>query len=205
MERRAFIIGSVATSIAFSAGCLGYTIEGEEDVQQREDRISELEEELESVRSERDGLAEERDNLLEELDTTNRENLVTIYELSESAYTQAESDLNDGTDFYEQEDYRTASVRYAYAQQAYQEAAIMLDEIVDPAREQSTEASAVVEESREYCTTTATIALRLVDSAYYASLDQLEQAREEVDAANRISGRLTENFQSTSTFEQSLE
>lgn len=211
MNRREFLAVGTITGITSATGCLGYTIESEENIQQRQEEIDQLEdtaqqrqEEIDQLDEELESIRSERDDLSEEIETTTRENLLTIYELAEDAYNQAESDIDDGISFLEDDDYATASIRCAYAQQAYNEAKFMLEEITDPTNEQSSEAGNIVEESYEYCDTAASISLNLVDTAYYYNIGETDQAQDTSDQAQSLSNSLTADFESSDDFEDAL-
>jgi chromosome segregation ATPase len=197
MDRREFIAGGASLITVMSSGCLGYTIEEEGQIEQRQNRIDELESdreelqnELESIRSERDELAEERDELTEEIDSINEQNIIGIYQLASESYEEAESNLDTGNSYFEDENYVTASIRYAYGQSRYEEANRILNELVDQADEYNTETGDLVNESKNYCNIAARISLRLVDATYYFSFDNTEQGQQEFDEAERLSNEL---------------
>ena len=160
MDRRKFIASSATAGAVVSTGCLGYTIESEDDVEQWQERIDELEserehqreraDELESDReelqNELDSIRTERDELTEQITTNDKQGILDTYELVEDMYDQAESDLTDGESFFENENYATASIRYAYAQGLYEQSEMMLDELVDPADEYSVAAGNLIAE-----------------------------------------------------------
>lgn len=190
MKRRQVLQATGLTGIALTTGCLGYTVEQESDVQQRQDRIEELESERDNLQAELESIRSERDGLREDLEVTNKENVLNIYELASETRDQGESAISNGTSFFEDENYETASIRYAYAQQAFSDARIMLDEIVDSADGYSQSAGDLINNSKNYCEVATTVSLHLVDGSYYASIDRMEDARSELNEADRISQQL---------------
>lgn len=212
MNRREFIAGGTSLTTVMSSGCLGYTIEEEEQIEQRQERIDEIESdkeelqnELESIRSERDELAEERDELTTEIESTQRQDIINIYQLANNIYEEGESNLSDGNSFIEADDYATASIRFAYAQSRFEEARFILDELVEQADQYSTEAGDLVNESKNHCATATEVSSRLVNTAYYLSTDDTVQAQQEVDEAESLTDQLeSSEFHSVRDIRNSL-
>lgn len=193
MKRRQAVKAIGVTGMALTTGCLGYTVEQESDVQQRQDRIEELESERDDLQAELESIRSERDGLREDLKVTNKENILNIYELASGNRDQGEADISDATSFFENENYETASIRYAYAQRAFADARSMLDEIVDSADEHSQNAGDLISDSKSYCEIATTVSLHLVDAAYYASIDRMDDARSKADEADRVSQQLDDH------------
>lgn len=125
--------------------------------------------------------------------------------MSNSTYEEANSNLTDGNSFANNEDYATASIRYAYAQSRFEEARYILDELVDQADQYNTETGDLVNESKNHCATAAQASLRLVDAAYYQSFDNTEQAQQEADEAESLIDQLdSSEFHSVRDIRNSL-
>lgn len=90
MRRRKFIGATAAGIVTAASGCLGYTLESEDDVEAREERIAELEETVqeqqETIDAQESTLAERRSRI-EELDaeiTRKEERIATLESRNEN-------------------------------------------------------------------------------------------------------------------------
>lgn len=88
MQRRSVLRASGVAATVGLAGCLGYTIESEDDVQQRKERIDELESEVADLESQVEQKESENEQLNSDI-----EDLESQIEQKESEIQQLESDL----------------------------------------------------------------------------------------------------------------
>ncbi|PSP79644.1 hypothetical protein BRC81_03825 [Halobacteriales archaeon QS_1_68_20] len=195
------------------AGCLGYTIESEDDVQQRKARIDELESEvgdLESQVETKDSTIEdleaeveqkqseiedleasieekdgEIDSLESDLETEQKELISKLYELGESHRQRAFKNWQDGGDLYDQGDYSGASNEWGLAAGQYIDATEVFAEAASIASDQGrSEVADMIESSKNRVQTSATAAHQFSLASYYYSHDNESQGDKHLQEGN---------------------
>lgn len=99
-------------AVAVSAGCLGYTVEDEDDVENRKDRIDSLEEDRESLESSNEDLEEQLSAVEADLDDSQAKQILYLYSWGLTHQNNASSAYNDAYSYLESSNFRAARAEF---------------------------------------------------------------------------------------------
>ncbi len=215
MDRRGVLRATGVVATTALAGCLGYTIESEDDVQQRQDRIGELETQVENLESEVDqkdstiedlqSEVDQKESQIEELETsveqkdgeieslesdleTERKELISkLYELAGGHRQRAFANWEDGNAMFDEGDFAGASNEWGLAAGQYINAGNVFSEAASVASDQGlTEVAGKIESSRNRVQTSATAANQFGLASYYYSHGNKSRGDQHLNEGNAV-------------------
>lgn len=206
MHRRGVLRAAGVAATVGVAGCLGYTVESTDDVEQRKQRIRDLESQLETKESELQSLNEtiaEKESKIEdleasvenkdeeiaslesELETKRKEQISTLYALGDRHRQRAAKNWQDASGMYEQGDYPGASNEWGLASGQYIDAAETFEKAASVADEQGlSDVADKITSSKEYVRTSATVANHFALASYYYAHENKSRGDQHIDEGN---------------------